>query len=122
MSEKLMTVRELSEYLGISERAIFKLVEKRVLVAYKIGGELLRFRKEQIDAIRPEIESRVTEEDRTAGKPDRKEQSSRKSVSRSLPAEEEDARSRFSDFLYFNDFYIVSAALAVILLLVIFLG
>lgn len=118
MSEKLMTVKELSDYLGISEEKIVALVEERVLAAYKIGGELLRFRKEQIDAIRSEIESRVKSGDTTGDGPKYDKSGSESHV----PEEEDDIRSRIADFFYFNDFYIVSAVLVVILLLIIFRG
>ncbi|MBD3296875.1 MAG: helix-turn-helix domain-containing protein [Candidatus Omnitrophica bacterium] len=121
MSEKLMTVRELSDYLGISEEKIVALVEKRVLSAYKIGGELLRFRKEQIDAIRPEIESRVKNGLTTGSAPDA-DTTGREHHVPHVPVEEDDIRSRIADFFYFNDFYIVSAVLVVILLFIIFRG
>jgi excisionase family DNA binding protein len=118
MSEKLMTVKELSDYLGISEEKIVALVEERVLAAYRIGGELLRFRKEQIDAIRSEIENRVKSGNITEGGPEGDKAFSERHV----PVEEDDIRSRIADFFYFNDFYIVSAVLIVILLFIIFRG
>jgi len=63
MSEKLMTLRELCEYLKAPEERVISLVEEKSLPAYKIGGELLRFRKEQIDAMRSEIDARIKEAD-----------------------------------------------------------
>ena len=60
MTEKLMTLKELARYLDVSEEIITLLVKEKVVSAYKLGGELLRFRKEQIDAIRKEIDARLS--------------------------------------------------------------
>jgi len=119
MPEKLLTLQELSEYLKISEEKIISLVDKRVISAYRIGGELLRFRKEQIEAIRAEIDSRTSESDRI------KISEARKKVKERLDgggkaAAYSDFGERIADFIYFNDFYILSGALVVILLAVIF--
>ena len=118
MPEKLFTLRELSEYLGIKEEKITDLVDQGVITAYKLGGELLRFRRDQIDAIRSEIDSRVTEADRMKVSEARlrvKERIRGFSGGGSATLQE-----RFEDFLYFNDFYIVSTVLILILLAVIF--
>ena len=64
MPQKLLTLNELSSYLGISEKKITSLVDEGVISAYKLGGEFLRFRKEQIDAVRSEIDSRVKDSDK----------------------------------------------------------
>ena len=66
MPEKMLTLQELAEYLQVSEEKIISLVDEGVIIAYKIAGELLRFRRDQIEAIRTEIESRVSEADRSA--------------------------------------------------------
>lgn len=112
MPEKLLTLEELSEYLQIKKDTLAGLVERGVISAYKIGGELLRFRRDQIDAIRSEIDSRITEEDRLVLKA---------GVHRKHFAQENVSFSdRISDFFYFNDFYILSAGLIALLLFVIF--
>jgi excisionase family DNA binding protein len=119
MPEKLLTVVELAEYLGVKEEKVQQLVDCKAISAYKIGGELLRFRKEQIDAMRAEIDSRITEEDRVVVSEARKMVKERHqgagAAGNSFP-------DKIADFLYFNDFYIVSAVLVVILLVVIFKG
>ncbi|HPN73095.1 MAG TPA: helix-turn-helix domain-containing protein [Candidatus Omnitrophota bacterium] len=119
MPEKLMTLRELSEYLRVPEDRLTRLVEDRVIPAYRIGGELLRFRKEQIDAMRREIDARVDDSPRqkipAAQSPGKK--SGRPVIERGNNFFES-----VSDFFYFNDFYILSAAIAGILLAVIFMG
>lgn len=121
MPEKLMTLQELSEYLRMSKECIRRLVDGKVVSAYKIGGELLRFRKEQIDAIRAEIESKIGEADRLSVTEDRKKDRETL-VSLRTQAEKNTSREWIADFFYFNDFYIVSGVLIVILLAVIFRG
>lgn len=121
MSEKLMTLRELSEYLNVGEDRIVSLVEEKFIPAYKIGGELLRFRKEQIDAMRKEIDSRTKNMSRKKG--DKISGAAGKTA-----AGRESARSGNSfidslrDFFYFNDFYILSTVLIAALLVVILKG
>ena len=120
MPEKLLTLQELSEYLGVKEEKITSLVEEGALFAYKIGGELLRFRKEQIDAMKAEIESRITDADRIVTSEARET-----ARMRFRPSGEEDQSTfsdRVADFFYFSDFYIVSGILIVVLLVIVFKG
>ena len=121
MPEKLLTLRELSEYLRVSEERIISLVDKKVISAYRIGGELLRFRREQIEAIRSEIDSRVSDSDRLAVSETRKKVQERHKETDSTRGSAA-FRDKLSDFLYFNDFYIASGVLIVFLLIVIFRG
>lgn len=121
MPEKLMTLQELSGYLGISEEKINALVDGKVISAYKIGGELLRFRKDQIDAIRSEIDSRVTESDRITSSEIRKKVKERFKALNTGNWDDAFA-DKVADFLYFNDFYILSGLLIVVLLVVIVFG
>jgi excisionase family DNA binding protein len=122
MSGKLMTLKELSEYLGISERQVIDLVDSNVIIAYKIGGELLRFRKEQIDATRSEINSRL----RDAGEEGREDLPVSSIEKRLSIKKAEPLRNSFidslRDFFYFSDFYIVSAVIIAVLLLIIIKG
>jgi excisionase family DNA binding protein len=120
MPEKLLTMKELAEYLGVKEEKIHSLVESGVISAYKIGGELLRFRREQIDAIRSEIESKISDSDRIVVSEAREKVRAR--FGKSSEQGQIAPGDRFADFLYFNDFYIVSAILVIALLIVIFKG
>ncbi len=118
MPEKLLTLRELSEYLGVTEEKINELVRAGVISAYRLGGELLRFRKDQIDAIRSEIDARVTETDRVDTSEMR---TSFKERLQALRSESNSSfKERMNDFFYFNDFYIVSTVLIAVLLIAIF--
>jgi len=116
MPEKLINVRETAEFLGIPRNKIRELVEKGELPAYKIGGKFIRFRKEQVEAIRNEILSKVGQftpqvQASSSGETDRQVQEISYSQS---------ARDSFMDFFYFNDFYLVAAVIACLLLFFIF--
>jgi excisionase family DNA binding protein len=103
MSEKLLNTQEVCNYLGISEVDLRKLVDKGEVPAYRLGGTILRFRKDQIDKLKAQGVPRVAqleEEDKF------------------FEANKQSAK--FVDFLYFNDFYIISAIIVLILLAVIF--
>ena len=52
MAEKLLNTREVSKYLDIPEDEIRELVERGELPAYRLGGSILRFRKDQIEEIK----------------------------------------------------------------------
>ena len=67
MPEKLLTIGEVAEYLKISEEEVKRLVDIGEIPAYRIGGSFLRFRKEQIDGIRPEIDE-IEEKEPERGK------------------------------------------------------
>ncbi|MBU0571549.1 MAG: excisionase family DNA-binding protein [Candidatus Omnitrophica bacterium] len=118
MPEKLLTLQELSSYLGISEEKIVSLVEKGVISAYKVGGEFLRFRRDQIDVICSEISSQTGTNDKVA------RNITRKSVNTCHERNEVSYRSSFgdnvADFFYFYDFYIIATLLIAVLLVTIF--
>lgn len=94
--EKLLTIREVSQLLNISEREVIELAEEGKLPAYKIGGIYLRFKREQVEEF--------------------KKRNLKKShlVTHSF-------RERFREFIYFNDFYILTAFI-ILWMLIIILG
>ena len=47
--EKLLTVREVSALLEISEKDVLDLAESGALPAYKVGGVYLRFKPSQVE-------------------------------------------------------------------------
>lgn len=99
--EKLLTLREVSLILGISEKEVMNLAESGAIPAYKVGGVYLRFKREQVQGYHK--------------------------LSRPLTVKTDaDLKNSFqdklSDFFYFNDFYILAAVLIVSLLLVILRG
>lgn len=97
MKEKLLTIRQTSQYLGITERQVIEFSEKGIIPAYKVGGIYLRFRKEQLDLVKDRIKPTVNEE--------------------SLGYSFQD---RMDDFFYYNDFYIFSLLIISFLIYLIF--
>ena len=105
MTEKLLNIKETCLSLGVSADVLRKLVDKGEIPAYRLGGTILRFRKDQIDRIKsrgiPQI-NQVEQED---------------SVILT-----DTGFIKFKDFIYFNDFYIISAIIIISLLIFIFWG
>ncbi|NQT07075.1 MAG: helix-turn-helix domain-containing protein [Candidatus Omnitrophica bacterium] len=98
MEEHLLNIREAAEYLGIGERKVKELADKGEIPAYKIGGTFLRFKKTQLVIIKNTLS-----ENRKKG---------------TAPEEWEvigaGGNERLRDFLYFNDFYILSIVVILI--------
>lgn len=99
--EKLLTVREVSLLLHVSEKEVMDLAETGVIPAYKVGGVYIRFKKEQV------------EEYWRSPRPHSHKKEFIKNVS---------FRDKLSDFLYFYDFYIFAGVLIILLLTVIVRG
>ncbi len=130
MPEKLITIREVSEYLRLSEEEVKRLVDMGVIPAYKIGGSFLRFRKEQIDAIKTEIDSIEAEEPEhakpvldQAGHPTHPYTDMEREIKHREPVARQydyTFAERIQDFFYFNDFYILSFIIVATLIFLIF--
>lgn len=97
--EKLLTIRDVSQMLGITEKEVIDLAEKQVIPAYRLAGVYLRFKRQQI------------EEYRKNNKP-----SGHKEVTLSDASFNE----KVSDFFYFNDFYIISCLIIIVILFFLF--
>lgn len=109
--EGLLNLKETADLLGLTEEEVRHFVSCGKIPAYKIGGEFLRFRREQIEALRGRIKIL-------------KHQSV--PIERIMPSEETGGKKnrysvwdRIRDFLYFNDFYILAAILIALLVFVI---
>ena len=131
MSEKLLNVREASEYLGISSKKVEELVRKGKLPAYKIGGTYLRFRKEQIKTMKSVLTRGLWDGKVSARAPASRRGNSLSSVgiradkSRTgIPDYAEESNyaliDKVKDFFYFNDFYFISIIVIVLILIIIF--
>ncbi|MDO8525722.1 MAG: helix-turn-helix domain-containing protein [Candidatus Omnitrophota bacterium] len=130
MPEKLLSIKEVADYLKISEEEVKRLVDAGEIPAYKIGDTFLRFRKEQIDAIRSDIsEIEAMEPERAKSVFDQKGKAAHpytdleKAIKRAEPSTRRydyTAAERMKDFFYFNDFYILSLLLIVFLTYLIF--
>ena len=89
--EKLWTTTEAAKHLGMSEADVEQLVRQGRLTGYKLGGQFLRFRPDQVEALKEALRLRP-----------------------SIP-KRRDPRQRSwwvsaRDFLYLYDFYLVSVA------------
>ena len=130
MPEKLLTIAEVAKYLGVSEEEVKRLVDTGEIPAYRIGDTFLRFRREQIDAIRSEISDIEAKEAAAVQLPvDSKARTAHtytdleRDIKRREPATRQydyTFAERIKDFFYFNDFYIISFLLIVFLMYLIF--
>ncbi|HNX81852.1 MAG TPA: helix-turn-helix domain-containing protein [Candidatus Omnitrophota bacterium] len=100
--EKLLTIREVSQILSISEKEVIDCAEKGTIPAYKIAGVYLRFKRDEIDAFKRKL------------KPlDHRQAETNAAYS---------FKDKLSDFFYFNDFYILCAILIALILYIILQG
>ena len=130
MPEKLLTIAEVAEYLEVSEEEVKRLVDIGEIPAYRIGDTFLRFRREQIDAVREDVlEIEDTDPVHSkpfldaSGHPTHPYTDMEKNTKRAVPATRQYDYTfveRVSDFFYFNDFYIASFAVIGLLMYLIF--
>jgi len=129
MPEKLYTIQEVAAFLKIPEEEVKRLVDVGEIPAYKVGGIFLRFRKEQIEAIKREIDAfeadtagRPRPEARPAGAPAHVVTDLEREIKRREPMVGQcdyTSFERLRDFWYFNDFYLISALFVIFILCVI---
>ena len=129
MPEHLLNIKEVAEYLGVSEEEVKRLVDIGGIPAYKIGDSFLRFRKEQIDAVKHEISdvekkdpNRVEVKLDAKGHPTHTYTEIEKETRRKTPVARQydyNFAEKVQDFIYYNDFYILSGIIIVVLLLII---
>lgn len=105
MTDKLLTLKEAAECLGLSEEKVRRLVEKGEIPAYQIGGTYLRFKEEQILSLKPVYSKRVS----TISPKEEKE----------TFQDKESFLSKIQDFFYFNNFYIITAIIIIALFYII---
>jgi len=127
MPEKLLSIKEVAEYLKMSEEEVKRLVDVGEIPAYKIGDTFLRFRKEHIDAIRQEIsEFEEKEADAVRVKETGHEHpytDLEKDIKRKEPVTRQydyTLSERIRDFFYFNDFYMLCFIIIAALMYLIF--
>jgi len=93
--EKLWTSTEVAQFLGITEIDVEELVRQGKLTGYKLGGKFLRFRPDQVEALKRQIRFRPNP-DRAKGAP------------------KASWLAQLREFVYFYDFYVASATLLLI--------
>ena len=96
MMEKLWTRAEVAKCLGINEADVEGLMREGKLTGYKLGGQFLRFRPDQVQALKGQIKFRP-------------------STAKAVRSANNSWTSQLHDFMYFYDFYIVSAILLTVL-------
>lgn len=96
--EKLWTTAEAAEYLGIQEVDVEQLVKEGKLNGYKLGGQFLRFRPDQVVALKGTIRFRPN-------------------TKKMLGTRTAPWYYQLRDFFYFYDFYIVSVSLVAMLVI-----
>lgn len=104
MSDKLLTLKEAAQCLRLSEKVVRDLVSDGKIPAYHVGGMYLRFKEENIFDLKGKYGGRLPIY--PEGKPNEQ-------------AHAGTFLSGIRDFLYFNDFYLISAALIVFLIYII---
>lgn len=94
-----ISVRETAQLLGISEKKVMDLIDEKKLQAYRIANQFLRFKKEDVLGLRNSgtVTSEVIQYPYTT-------------------------QEKIQDFFYFNDYYLASAVIILILLYIIFYG
>ena len=102
--EKLWTTVEVARFLGVNEADVEGLVKQGTLTGYKLGGKFLRFRPDQVQAL--------------------KQTAHVKTVPAAPGVQSSGAwRASVGEFLYFYDFYLVSAfCLAIVVIYLIASG
>lgn len=105
LEERYFDVHQAAELLEVSEKELWDLVHQHKIPTHNIAGAFLRFKKEDIEALK--IKWRIERE--LFPKRDRYF-AHRDTVVRSTWGE------RLADFWYFNDYYIVCAVVVAALL------
>lgn len=96
-NEKLITTREVSLILDLSEQDVIDLAGANILPHFKVGGEFLRFKREDVLKVKNNVKKKYN-----------------------LPSGKNPNSNRVKEFLYFNDFYIVCTIIITVLLWIIF--
>ncbi len=96
--KKLWTTGEVARYLGVNEIDVEELVKEGKLTGYKLGGQFLRFRPDQVEAVRDTLHFRP-------------------SVGRPTSPASMTVWTSTRDFFYFYDFYLLSATFLAVLVI-----
>jgi excisionase family DNA binding protein len=97
MKEKLITTREVSLILGLSEKDVIDLADTNLLPHFKLGGEFIRFKREDVLKVKKGVKKRYNLPDNKGA----------------------NKAGRIKEFLYFNDFYIICTIIITVLLWII---
>jgi excisionase family DNA binding protein len=62
MSDGLLTEEEVKSFLKVDKLEVDKLIKKGKITAYRVGGAFVRFRKEEVIAVRNGLKFRMPDE------------------------------------------------------------
>ena len=94
--EKLWTIVEVARCLNVTEDDVKHLVRQGQLTGYQLGGQFLRFRPDQVEALKDHVAARQT-------------------ISVAPAPAVLSWAARLRDGVYFYDFYLISGGLLVVL-------
>lgn len=110
--DRLLTPQEAADYLGIDIKKFESLVKENKIPHYKIAGKFIRFSEQELSKFKAKL---------LRGKLERTEATEREGPTGSKPSIDKlDYKTRIVEFLKFNDFYILSSIIIIILLYYIF--
>ena len=95
--EKLWTTSEVARFLGIQDAQVDQLVREGKLTGYKLGGQFLRFRPDQVKDLKTQG-TLAPQHARVVGR-------------------SREWRHRLQDLWYFYDFYVLSFVLLAVLVI-----
>lgn len=107
--QKLLSLADTAKLLGMSQEKVEELAQRGQLETYRIGGTYLRFKQAQVESLKEKL---------VQAKPGVKKANVRKSP-KVVVADNPSLGDRLKDFWYFNNFYIISAAIIAILIILI---
>lgn len=106
MNKKFLNMEQVKKILDCSEEEVKKLIKNDVLPFYKIAGQVIRFMEKEVLELKEEIQ---------------REKKNGVSIGYSEEDYEYTFTEKLVDFLYFNDFYILSILVIFLILAIIFL-
>ena len=113
--EKLLTLKEAADYLGMKESGLKEIAESGEVSYYKIGGVYLRFKRQALDKLKQGGKTKAQKPAilKEPAAPVEKEGGRQKGIAYPF-------LDRVKDFWYFYDFYLISFLIILALLLFIF--
>ena len=99
MADKLITIQEAADILGTSEEEIRDLAAHDKIPHYLVGGKFLRFKAEEISAVKDSL-----------------------AVGIEIESKQPSLGEKLHDFVYFYDYYIASFLIAAAILGVVIWG
>ncbi len=107
LSQKLLNLADTAKLLGVSQEEVEEFAQRGHIEAYKIGGTYLRFKRDHVEGLRESL-SRVKLEPERVGT---------WKMPEDMVADAPGLPEKLKDFWYFNNFYIISATVIVVLII-----